>query len=114
MSSSSSSSLAACSTLTPLTTRSELGIRQGAPARAGTLRRDAGDQLAEEAPEGIVVALQDPNDLLGGDGGNALDADVVVRDERDVEAAQFQFPGEDHLGVLGHADDVPPLRGEEG
>src|SRR5437868_970373 len=100
MSSSSSSSLAACSALT---TGSELGVRQGAPARAGTLRRDAGDQLAEEAPEGIVVALQDPDHLLGGDGGNALDADVVVRDERDVEAAQLQFPGEDHLGVLGHA-----------
>src|SRR5438874_13101522 len=120
MSSISSSSLGACSALTGGIRRlegrlgsSKLGIRQGARARTGTLRRDARDQLAEEAPEGIVVVLQDPDHLLRGDGGGALDADVVVRDERDVEAAQLQLPGEDDLGVLGHADDVPPLRSVE-
>src|SRR5439155_6944711 len=117
MSSISSSSLATGSVLTEGMRRregrlggSKLGVRQGAPARTGTRNWDPGDQFGEEAPEGIVVVLQDPDHLLGCDGGNTLDADVVVGDERDVEAAQLQLPGEDHLGVLGHADDVPPLR----
>src|ERR1700730_12307816 len=111
MSSISSGSRGACSSLTA---HSELGVRQGGAASTGTLLRDAGDEGPEEAAESVVVPLQDPDHLLRGDGRNVLDADVVVGDEGDVDAAQLQLQGQDHLGVLRHADDVPSLCSVEG
>ena len=38
---------------------------------------------------------------------DALDADVVVGDQRDVRVAELQLAGEQRLGVLGHVDDLP-------
>ena len=39
----------------------------------------------------------------------ALDADVVVRDQRDVRVAHLQLAGEQRLGELRHVDDLPAL-----
>src|SRR5581483_5671056 len=59
-----------------------------------------------------VVPGEDADDLLVGDGWNALHADVVVRDERDVRVADLELAGEHGLRVLGHVDHLPAGGGE--
>ena len=71
--------------------------------------RQEGEQ---EVLELGVVLLEHPHDLGVGhrlDPGHALQADVVVGDQRDVHVAELELAGEQGLGVAGHVDDLPAV-----
>jgi len=71
-----------------------------------------GQEGEEEILELGVVLGEDPHDLGVGDGldpGHALQADVVVGDQRDVDVAELELAGQQGLGVAGHVDDLPAV-----
>src|SRR5207248_1141730 len=68
---------------------------------------DLRDHREQELAEALVVLLEDADHLLVRHRLGTLDADVVVRDHRDVRVAELELPGEAALRVRGHVDHVP-------
>ena len=90
----------------------EAGTLEGGGAGAGALLGNARQEGEQEVLELGVVLLEHPHDLGVAhrlDPGHALQADVVVGDQRDVHVAELELAGEQGLGVAGHVDDLPAV-----
>src|SRR5271166_5318464 len=78
-------------------------------ARAVCIGGNSCDDLTDRCLDALVVAIEDLDDFVMGDGWHTLEADVVVGDERNVRIAHLELAREVGLGVLRHVDDLPPL-----
>src|SRR5580692_11342237 len=85
-------------------------------ALARVFGRDLRDDLADGGADAVVVFGEHLEDVFGGHGPEvevALEADVVVGDESDVDVAHLELTREIGFGILRHVDDVAADRREE-
>src|SRR5581483_4953465 len=94
---------------------SELRAGESGGARTGAFSGDLRHGVEDDVFQTGVVGVENADDLVGadrGEAGFALDANVVIGDERNVDITDLELPREDDFRVLGHVDDLPTLRAE--
>src|SRR5215469_4189979 len=81
-------------------------------ARAVALLRQCGDRGEDEVPQANDVAPELSEHFFLGDAFPLGDTRIGVGDQGKRRVAEGQLSGEDRLGIPGHADERPALRGE--
>src|SRR6266849_1741660 len=93
----------------------DYSTRHRSRAGAPPLNRNRRDESEDEVSHLLDVRGEEALDVVDRhrlDVRAALDACVVIGDERDVEVAHLQLTRQDDLGILGHVYDVPTHRRE--
>src|SRR5215469_8057959 len=85
---------------------------EGVRARAVALLRQCGDRGEDEVPQAGDVAPELSEHFFLGDAFPLGDTRIGVGDQGKRRVAEGQLSGEDRLGIPGHADERPALRGE--